>query len=32
MQDKGIRLITAVETSVFYTGFNMLDPVVGGDS
>jgi ABC-type transport system substrate-binding protein len=32
MQDKGIRLITAVETSVFYTGFNMRDPVVGGDS
>jgi len=32
MQDKGIRLVTAVETSVFYTGFNMLDPVVGGDS
>ena len=32
MQDKGIRLITAVETSVFYTGFNMLDPLVGGDS
>jgi ABC-type transport system substrate-binding protein len=32
MEEKGIRLITAVETSVFYTGFNMLDPVVGGDS
>ena len=32
MLDKGIRLSTAVETSVFYTGFNMLDPVVGGDS
>jgi ABC-type transport system substrate-binding protein len=32
MQHKGIRLSTAVETSVFYTGFNMSDPVVGGDS
>jgi ABC-type transport system substrate-binding protein len=32
MLDRGIGLITAVETSVFYTGFNMLDPVVGGDS
>ena len=32
MRDRGIRLETAVETSIFYTGFNMLDPVVGGDS
>ena len=32
MGERGIRLITAVETSVFYTGFNMFDPVVGGDS
>jgi oligopeptide transport system substrate-binding protein len=32
MRDKGIQLNTAVETSVFYTGFNMKDPVVGGDS
>lgn len=32
MRDKGIRLSTAVETSVFYTGFNMRDAVVGGDS
>ena len=32
MREKGIQLSTAVETSVFYTGFNMLDPVVGGDS
>jgi ABC-type transport system substrate-binding protein len=32
MTEKGIRLSTATETSVFYTGFNMLDPVVGGDS
>ena len=27
---KGIRLQTAVNTSIFYLGFNMLDPVVGG--
>ena len=32
MIEKGVRLSTAVETSVFYTGFNMLDPVVGGGS
>ena len=32
MKQRGIQLSTAVETSVFYTGFNMLDPVVGGDS
>ena len=32
MRERGIQLSTAVETSVFYTGFNMLDPVVGGDS
>ncbi len=32
MQAKGITLTTAVETSIFYLGFNMLDPVVGGDS
>lgn len=32
MREKGIQLSTAVETSVFYAGFNMLDPVVGGDS
>jgi len=32
MVEKGIHLSTAIETSVFYTGFNMLDPVVGGDS
>ena len=30
MRKKGIRLETAVETSIFYMGFNMLDPVVGG--
>lgn len=32
MRDKGIRLATAITTSTYYTGFNMLDPVVGGDS
>lgn len=32
MQDKGIRLLTSVGTTIFYFGFNMLDPVVGGDS
>lgn len=32
MKEKGIRLVTTVETSTFYFGFNMLDPVVGGDS
>ena len=32
MRDKGLRLLTAVMTSSFYTGFNMADEVVGGDS
>jgi len=32
MQAKGIRLATAVLTSTYYMGFNMLDPVVGGHS
>jgi ABC-type transport system substrate-binding protein len=30
MQEKGIRLMTVVASSVYYMGFNMLDPVVGG--
>ena len=30
MRKKGIRLETAIGTSTFYMGFNMLDPVVGG--
>jgi len=30
MRGRDITLNTAVETSIFYTGFNMLDPVVGG--
>lgn len=29
MERRGIRLQTALATSVFYMGFNMLDPVVG---
>jgi len=32
MQDKGIQLQTAVTSSIFYMGFNMLDTVVGTDS
>ena len=32
MQDKGIQLETAVTASIYYMGFNMLDPIVGGDS
>ncbi|WP_275100261.1 ABC transporter substrate-binding protein [Sedimenticola hydrogenitrophicus] len=32
MQERNIQLATAVETSIFYLGFNMADPVIGGDS
>lgn len=32
MQAQGIKLLTAVETSTFYAGFNAQDNVVGGDS
>ncbi len=32
MRKKGIQLMTAVRTSIWYLGFNMADPVVGGDS
>ncbi len=32
MQDKGMQLQTEVTTSIYYMGFNMLDPVVGGNS
>ena len=32
MLKQGIELSTAVSTSIFYTGFNMLDPVVGGNT
>ncbi len=31
MREKGIQLKTAVAPSTFYMGFNMLDPVVGGE-
>jgi ABC-type transport system substrate-binding protein len=31
MQRRGIGLLTAVSASTSYVGFNMLDPVVGGD-
>jgi len=30
MRDKGIGLVTTVATSLWYVGFNMLDPVIGG--
>jgi len=30
MRERGIELQTSVATTVFYLGFNMLDPVVGG--
>ncbi|MFQ5442640.1 MAG: ABC transporter substrate-binding protein [Thermodesulfobacteriota bacterium] len=30
MREKGIRLVTSVEPSTFYAGFNMLDSAVGG--
>jgi ABC-type transport system substrate-binding protein len=32
MREQGIELNTSVATSMYYTGFNMLDPVVGGQS
>jgi ABC-type transport system substrate-binding protein len=32
MREQAISLSTAVEPSVFYMGFNMLDPIIGGDS
>ena len=32
MREKGIKLKTTVQSSIFYLGFNMLDPVVGGNS
>lgn len=32
MRKQGVELLTSVEPSIFYMGFNMLDPVVGGDS
>ena len=32
MRAKGIELVTSVAPTLYYMGFNMLDPVVGGDS
>ena len=32
MREKGIELVTAVDTSIWYMGFNMVDPLLGGDS
>lgn len=32
MQEKNIQLQTSVSASIFYMGFNMLDPIVGGDT
>lgn len=32
MQDKGIKLATAVTTSISFMGFNWLDPVTGGNT
>jgi len=31
LRERGIELLTAVESSVFYLGFNMRDPLIGGD-
>ena len=32
MEQKGIKLVTATKSSTSYMGFNMLDPIVGGNS
>jgi len=32
LRERGVRLLTAVDPSVVYTGFNMRDPTLGGDS
>lgn len=32
MLERNMKLATAVETSIFYLGFNMADPVIGGES
>jgi len=32
MKARGIKLQTSVATTVFYLGFNMIDPVVGGST
>jgi ABC-type transport system substrate-binding protein len=31
MQQKGISLTMAISPAIYYLGFNMLDPIVGGD-
>lgn len=30
MKQKGIRLVTDIDTTLWYTSFNMIDPLVGG--
>lgn len=32
MQNQGIQLSTETTNSIFYTGFNMRDPIIGGDT
>lgn len=32
MREQGIKLATAAQPSLFYIGFNMMDPIVGGKS
>ena len=32
MKQKGIRLLSSVQPSIFYMAFNMVDPIVGGYS
>jgi len=32
MRDKGIRFLSQVQPTIFYFGFNMADPVIGGYS
>lgn len=32
LKEKGIRLQTSIAPSIFYFGFNQLDPIVGGNS
>ncbi|RUR10295.1 ABC transporter substrate-binding protein [Legionella sp. km772] len=32
MRDKKMHLIQTLEPSIFYMGFNMLDPIIGGNS
>lgn len=31
LEERGIGLLTSVETSVFYLGFNLRDPLIGGE-